>query len=154
MAKQRNIVVDESDVRSYGPVGLATEIDRGDIGDWHRILVALRSDHDGSFRIDLERALALTEMEMISTLFRDALDRDAPPERTHPEGSIPLSTSIRTLRARKGVSQRELAARLGVTRAAIQQYERNEASGGLSLAVFQRVLSELGATLTVQSADG
>jgi|GEM_PF-6279672 len=60
-----------------------------------------------------------------------------------------MSTAIRDARRRSGISQADLARRLGVTRAAVQQYERSEALEVISLGTLRRALGAMGGGLTI-----
>lgn len=61
-----------------------------------------------------------------------------------------MSTLIREQRERGGVSVRELARRLGVSPATVQNYERAEASGGIQLDTLRRALGALDATVSIR----
>jgi len=61
-----------------------------------------------------------------------------------------MSTLIREQRARSGVSVRELARRLAVSPATIQNYERAEASGCIQLDTLRRALAALDAEVSVR----
>jgi len=63
-----------------------------------------------------------------------------------------MTTAIRDSRLHLGLSQADLAQRLRVTRAAVQQYERNEERGVISLATLRRALAALGGSVVVQAA--
>ena len=61
------------------------------------------------------------------------------------------STAIRDARERLGMTQLEVARRLGVTRAAVQQYERNEERGAISLATLRSALEVLGGEVVIRA---
>lgn len=61
-----------------------------------------------------------------------------------------MNTLIRQQRERSGVSVRELARRLGVSAATVQNYERAEASGGIQLDTLRRALGALDATVSIR----
>jgi len=61
-----------------------------------------------------------------------------------------VSTLIRHQRERSSVSVRELARRLDVSPATVQNYERAEAGGRIQLDTLRRVLGALNATVSVR----
>ncbi len=61
-----------------------------------------------------------------------------------------MNTLIRQQRERSGVSVRELARRLGVSAATVQNYERAEASGRIQLDTLRRTLAALEADVSVR----
>ena len=61
-----------------------------------------------------------------------------------------MSTLIREHRERGGVSVRELARRLDVSPATVQNYERAEASGRIQLDTLRRALAALDAEVSVR----
>lgn len=62
-----------------------------------------------------------------------------------------MSTLIRSERQRADVSVRELARRLGVSPATVQNYERAEASGRIQLDTLRRSLEALDVTVSIHA---
>jgi transcriptional regulator with XRE-family HTH domain len=63
------------------------------------------------------------------------------------------STAIRDSRLHLGLTQQQVADRLGVTRAAVQQYESSEERGVISLATLRNALAVLGGSVAVTPAQ-
>ncbi len=61
--------------------------------------------------------------------------------------ALPPDGWIRTLRTALGMSQRELAERVGITQAAIRQLEESERDGAIQVRSLRRVAAALGARL-------
>lgn len=60
---------------------------------------------------------------------------------------------IKELRQRRGMSLADLAARLGVTRATVQDYERSDARGTMRADTRQRVLAAMGVDVESMTPD-
>jgi len=58
--------------------------------------------------------------------------------------------NLRAIRESRGISRREVAEKLGVTIPAIQDYERNEIAGTITLSTLRRYASVLGCEVNVQ----
>lgn len=64
------------------------------------------------------------------------------------------TTAIRDSRKRLGLTQQQVAERLGVSRAAVQHYERNEERGVITMATLRAALDVLGGSVSVLAATG
>lgn len=62
------------------------------------------------------------------------------------------SSEIRRVRNERGLSLRQLAERLDVTPAAVQQYEKSEAAGTIRLQTLRKALSAMDADLSVSAS--
>src|SRR6187200_3050580 len=62
-------------------------------------------------------------------------------------GQVPTGGWLRAMREARGVTQRELAAKLGFRRQAWAQFEASEARGAISLASLRRAADVLGCDL-------
>lgn len=80
----------------------------------------------------------------ISTMARRTLDRKIA-DAVIPEP--PVGGWIRAVREALGMNAVQMAARMGVTRQAVQQYERGELQGSIELATLRRTAEALGCRL-------
>jgi predicted DNA-binding mobile mystery protein A len=80
-------------------------------------------------------------------LHRGQLDARKEPR---PHHESPTDGWVRSIRTALGMSAAQLAKRLGVTQQAIANIERNERSGGISLATLSKVATALDCELMVE----
>jgi len=76
-------------------------------------------------------------------LLRRQLDRKLEPLRPVLHLQIPAKGWISELRRALGMTAKQLASRLGVSQPAVSQYEKNEASGSITLATLQNAAHAL-----------
>lgn len=81
-------------------------------------------------------------------LLRSQLESQLAPERGKPM-EPPGDGWIKTLRMALGISATQLARRLGVTKQAVANIERNERAGTLNLTTYRKVAEVLGCQLKV-----
>ncbi len=80
---------------------------------------------------------------------RAALAKDSRAFPRMKAGAVPRAGWIREIRTALGLSQSQLAARAGVSRATVQQMERAEARRRITLASLDRLASAMGCTVAV-----
>ena len=96
-------------------------LERGDLDEWRPIADAIRGDPMGPFADRVLRLVDAYRMYRTSPLWRSWIDRC----RTRTEGGPPPAvTSLSTLRRRLGLTQVELASRLGMTQSDLSKLER------------------------------
>lgn len=68
---------------------------------------------------------------------------------SHKSAAVVSRSRLREIREQKGLSRRHIAEKLGVTIAAIQDYERSEAAGKITLKTLRKYAEVLGCEVTV-----
>lgn len=117
-------------------------LDRGDLGDWRPIAVAIAERPFGELA---ERVLTLVdaaEMYGTSALWRAWIHRC----RARAEAPIRPVVDLATLRRRLGLTQVELAARLGMSQSDLSKLERR---GDVKLSTLEAHLAAVGGRLRV-----
>jgi DNA-binding XRE family transcriptional regulator len=119
-------------ITDVGPAGLQAMMDDGDIADWRHILDAIQRDPFGVVAERVVRLLPHLFTYGTAAAFEGWLRRCR-------EGA-PRSVGLVELRVRGGVSQRQMAARMGVSQ---PQVARIEAAHNPTLRTLARYLTAL-----------
>ncbi|MGH3665497.1 MAG: helix-turn-helix domain-containing protein [Egibacteraceae bacterium] len=140
----------QTPVAQLGLAALDDLLDRGDLDDWAPLARAVAADPHG---VLAERVLRLVDahpMYGTSRLWRTWIERLR--DCRGPRGAPPAAT-LRDLRQRAGLTQRQVAARMGVTQPDLSRLERR---GDVKLSSLRGYTSAAGATLRLvaDSAEG
>jgi DNA-binding XRE family transcriptional regulator len=134
---------EDATVDELGPAALDDLLDRGDLEDWTPLLRRVAGDPDGPLA---DRILALCEANPrygTSELWRAWIGRrrrDAPREQD--------AEGLSALRRRRGLTQVELAARLGISQSDVSKLERRP---DLLLSTLARYVAATGARLRIHA---
>jgi len=111
-------------VENLPAAALADLLSRGDLDDWRPIVVAIALDPNGEFAAKVQRLVDAYPVYGTSPLFRAWIDR----RRARLEGSDSIATpmNLAALRRKLGLTQVELAGRIGMTQSDLSKLERRK----------------------------
>lgn len=130
-------------VEEVGAAGIQAILDRGDVAAWQPVLAAVRREPWGSVASRVERLVDHLESRGTACAIRAWLRRCRCLAPKRP-------ASLRELRRESGMSQQELAERLGVSQA---QIARIEGSANPTMRSILRYLDALGMPLVAMAAQ-
>lgn len=122
-----------AEVEDVGAAGLQAVLDGGDVGAWRPVLAAVARDPWGPVAQRVERIVDHLETYGTAALLRGWLRRQR-------AGAPERAGTLVDLRREAGLTQRQLASRLGVSQA---QVARVEATSAPSLRSLRRYLAAL-----------
>lgn len=124
-------------------------LERGDLEDWRPIAAAVAADPRGPLVERVLHLLSAYPQYGTSSLWRGWIDRC----RARHEGMLGgrARSNLATLRKRKGLTQVELAQRIGMSQSDLSKFERR---GDVRLSTLRTYLAALGADLVIESCDG
>jgi DNA-binding XRE family transcriptional regulator len=136
MTEHRHLDVDPSTpVSELGLAALDDLLERGDLDDWQPLLAEVRRDPDGAVA---ERVLQLVErhpMSGTSELWRSWIETQRSAERVTHAGA-----RLKALRQAHGLTQQQVAERLGMTQPEVSRLERRRDAKLSLLRAYVRVL--------------
>jgi DNA-binding XRE family transcriptional regulator len=145
--RHRHLAVDpETPVSRLGAAALDDILERGDLDDWQPVLAEIRRDPWGAVA---DRVLGLVDghpMPGTSRLWRSWVESH---RRREPYTAV--GSRLRALRARRGLTQQQVAARLGMTQPEISRLERRR---DLRLGLARDYVAALGGELDVSARFG
>ena len=117
----RNLTVTPADpVEDWGFEGLLTAVDRGDLGDWHRIMSAVRRDPWGDVSQALIQALDAAEDSGVVGALRAALQNVR--DRAERDERAEVVETIHRFLDRSGMGKAEFARRVGTSASRMSTY--------------------------------
>ena len=125
---------------------LVDVLDRGDLDDWRPILEAIRVDPEGAFAARVLELVDRFPMYGTSTLFRMWIDRMRAAHR-FARGST-SGARLKDLRLREGLTQSQLAERMGMTQSDLSKLEHRE---DIRLSTLANYVRALGGALVLQA---
>lgn len=137
----------QADVRDVGAAGLQAILDGGDVTSWRPVLAALARDPWGPVAVRVEQVLDHLETYGTAKLMRGWL-------RHCRGGTSGQGGTLAALRRDAGLSQRQLAARLGISQAQVARVETAEAPSLRSLARYLQGLEMAPVALVAASRAG
>ena len=129
-------------VESLGPAALDDLLERGDLADWAPLARAISRDPFGDLAVTVEQLCDAHPLYGTSPLWRSFLDR----ARVRLEGSRHPVLDLRALRRARGLSQTELARRLGISQSDLSKLERRS---DVRLSTLRAYVAALGGNLAV-----
>lgn len=137
----------QATVHDLGAAGLQAILDGADVNGWRPVLTALARDPWGPVALRVEGVLDHLETYGTARLFRGWL--------RHCRAGVdqPLVT-LADLRREAGLSQREMAARLGSSQAQVARVEGSSSPSVRSLSRYLQALAMLPVALVVTSDRG
>lgn len=139
--KFRNIDAEPSDpVETWPTEGFIAALERGEIGDWHAIAVAVRRDPWGLAARRLEDALAVTKPYGIGPLMAQVLAgaRDAREREERAEVAARVSGYLDA----SGLSRSEFASAIGTSASRLSTYLTGKVAPGSTLLLRMERLSK------------
>lgn len=134
-------------VHDLGAAGLQAVLDGGDVNDWRPVLAALARDPWGPVALRVAQVLDHLETYGTARLVRGWL-------RHCRAGVDQPAITLAELRREAGLSQRELAARLGSSQAQVARVEGSTAPSVRSLHRYLQALAMTPVALVVASDGG
>ena len=123
-------------------------LERGDLDDWRPIAAAIAADPQGPLAARLLHLLAAYPLYGTSSLWRAWVDRCRARHEGMLRGREP--TDLATLRKGKGLTQAELAERIGMSQSDLSKFERR---GDVRLSTLRTYVGALGGELVIESCD-
>lgn len=115
-------------------------LERGDLADWRPIAAAVVRDPHGAFATRLMELLDTYPAYGTSPLWRAWIDR----RRARAEGPTAPATTLAALRRRLGLTQMEVADRIGISQSDLSKLERRK---DLRLSTLETYATALGVHL-------
>lgn len=133
----RNIDADPSDpVERWGFEGLLAAVDRGDLNDWRRVVVAVRRDPWGDVARHLVDVFKVAEdVGVVAALRRAMVEVRQETERA--EKSL-VAEQVRASITASGLSQRDFAQRIGTSASRLSTYVNGSVTPSATLMVRMR----------------
>lgn len=134
-------------VEDMGAAGVQALLDGGDVAAWRPLLIAVAREPWGSVATRLEHVLAHLESYGTATAVDTWLRRCR-------AGAAQRPTSLAQLRGEAGLTQRELASRLGVSQAQVARLESTSTPSVRSLTRYLGVLDMAPVAVLVATTRG
>lgn len=117
----RNIDASPDDpVEEWGVEGILAAIDRGNVGDWRRIVAAVQKEPWGAVAEQVATAARLAEDVGAASALSGAVDHIR--RRRETDERAQVAETLRTHLASSGLSQAQFAQRLGTSRTRFNTY--------------------------------
>lgn len=138
-------ITPDTPVEDLPAAAIVDLLDRGDLGDWQPIAVAVARDPFGPFAAKVRELIDHFPMYGTSALWRAWIDRC----RAREEGrrtSLSRKATLVSLRRQSGLTQVEFARRLGISQSDLSKLERRT---DLRLSTLRRYAQALGGSLRI-----
>jgi DNA-binding XRE family transcriptional regulator len=132
--------------RDLGLAGLDDLLERGDLDDWAPIVDAVRSDPSGEVSKRLETLLERRPAGPTTTLWKALLE-----EQRRVTPAIAVGPALRRARERRGLTQAEVARRLGATQPEVSKLERRS---DVRVSTVRDYVGALGGTIRLVASFG
>lgn len=117
----RNLVISPDAPVSQWPTGaVQTALERGDLGDWHRVVAEIRTDPWGRTARQVEEVLTHSRPYGIAQAMETVLSRAR--ERAEKRERVAVAANIREAVQRSGLSRAEFASRIGTSASRLSTY--------------------------------
>lgn len=117
----RNLTVSPGDpVASWPTEGVQTALERGDLGDWHRLAGEIRRDPWGRTARQVEQVLAYSRPFGVAELMETVIARARSREEQDVRAAV--ATEVRAAIARSGLRRAEFAERIGTSTSRLSTY--------------------------------
>ena len=128
----RNLTITpDAAVTQWPTEAVQTAIERGDLADWHRIVVEMRADPWGRTARQVEEVLSHSRPYGVAEAMETALSR-ARDAAEATERSV-VAAEIRKAVKRSGMSRAEFASRIGTSPSRLSTYESGKVTPSASL---------------------
>jgi DNA-binding transcriptional regulator YiaG len=130
----RNLTITaDAPVADWPTEAVQTALERGDLADWHRIVVAVQADPWGRTARQLEEVLSHSRPYGVAEAMETALARAR--ERAEANESAAVAAEIRAAVGRSGLSQAEFASRIGTSASRLSTYASGKVTPSATLMV-------------------
>jgi DNA-binding transcriptional regulator YiaG len=130
----RNLTITpDAPVSEWPTEAVQTALERGDLADWHRIVVALQADPWGKTARQVEEVLSYSRPYGIAEAIEAALARAR--QRTEASERTAVASEIREAVERSGLSQAEFASRIGTSASRLSTYASGKVTPSAMLMV-------------------
>jgi DNA-binding transcriptional regulator YiaG len=130
----RNLTITpDAPVSEWPTEAVQTALERGDLADWHRIVVALQADPWGKTARQVEEVLSYSRPYGIAEAIEAALARAR--QRTEASERAAVASEIREAVERSGMSQAEFASRIGTSASRLSTYASGKVTPSAMLMV-------------------
>ena len=130
----RNLTITpDAPVSEWPTEAVQTALERGDLADWHRIVVALQADPWGRTARQVEEVLSYSRPYGIAEAIEAALARAR--QRTEASERAAVASEIREAVERSGLSQAEFASRIGTSASRLSTYASGKVTPSAMLMV-------------------
>jgi DNA-binding transcriptional regulator YiaG len=130
----RNLTITpDAPVSEWPTEAVQTALERGDLADWHRIVVALQADPWGKTARQVEEVLSYSRPYGIAEAIEAALARAR--QRTEASERAAVASEIREAVERSGLSQAEFASRIGTSASRLSTYASGKVTPSAMLMV-------------------
>src|SRR5580704_3306635 len=137
----RNLTITpDAPVSEWPTEAVQTALERGDLADWHRIVVALQADPWGKTARQVEEVLSYSRPYGIAEAIEAALARAR--QRTEASERAAVASEIREAVERSGLSQAEFASRIGTSASRLSTYASGKVTPSAMLMVRIRRVAE------------
>jgi hypothetical protein len=145
--RHRHLDVEEgTPVAGLGLAALDDLLERGDLADWRPVLAVIRRDPGGAVADRILHLLEHHPLQGTARLWRTWI-ADLRKDETEP----PVGDALRALRRARGLSQRALGERLGMTQPEISRLERRRDA---RVSVVRAYVRALGGELEIGARFG
>jgi DNA-binding transcriptional regulator YiaG len=143
----RNLTITPDAPVSHWPTeAVQAALERGDLADWHRIVVEIRADPWGKTARQVEEVLSYSRPYGIAEAIAGALSRAR--ERAEAAERAAVAAEIREAVGRSGLSRAEFASRIGTSASRLSTYASGRVTPSATLMLRIRHLADR------QSRDG
>lgn len=123
-------------------------LERGDLDDWRPIAAVIAAEPRGPLALRLLRLLSAYPLYGTSSLWRVWVDRCQARQERMPRGD--KATDLATHRRRKGLTQVEVAKRMGMSQSDLSKFERR---ADVRLSTLRAYFAALGSDLLIECCD-
>ena len=133
----RNLTVTPNDpVHDWGFEGLLAAVDRGDLGDWRRVIEAVRQEPWGPVVQQLAQVFEVAADSGVCSAIHQAV---ASIQRESEQGEkAEVAAQVRKYAVRSGLSQRDFARRIGTSASRFSTYANGSVTPSAALMVRMR----------------
>jgi DNA-binding transcriptional regulator YiaG len=130
----RNLTITpDAPISEWPTEAVLTALERGDLADWHRIVVAIQADPWGRAARQVEEVLSHSRPYGVAEAMETALARAR--ERAEASERAAVASEIREAVERSGLSQAEFASRIGTSASRLSTYASGKVTPSATLMV-------------------
>src|SRR5580700_1727984 len=130
----RNLTITpDAPISQWPTEAVQAALERGDLSDWHRIVVEMRADPWGKTARQVEEVLSHSRPYGVAEAMETALARAR--ERAEASERAAVATEIREAVERSGLSQAEFASRVGTSASRLSTYASGKVTPSATLMV-------------------
>jgi DNA-binding transcriptional regulator YiaG len=128
----RNLTISPSEPVSRWPTeAVQTALERGDLGDWHRVAAEIRRDPWGRTARQVEEILTHSRPYGVAEIMETVLSRAR--QLAEADERMAIAAQIREAIERSGLSQAEFASRIGTSASRLSTYAAGKVTPSATL---------------------